>query len=466
MSREIISKFNIQKSSLIKILSFCFFAIAILSGGCFYFYRHSKNYKLMLENTYKHSLQDFNNYINSIYSSLDKGLYINTPYQLSNIAANLLSDSRAATMCLSALPAAQLNLENTFKFLAQVGSYASSLNKKYHAQNNSSFSNTANISSDEYKLLKNFKNYAQKLNIYVSDLESRVLKNNINLDNSYLSNHVATGQKFGANTEEVDFSGMEDNFVDYPKVEYDGPFSDHLYNKTPELTKGMKEITVNQARKIAALATGVNEDKLTRSQDENSKLPLYCFKSNDMSIGITQKGGLICYLLRYREIKKAELDPGVAIKTAQKYIQETLKIQNIEQSYYEINNNCCTVNFVCNQDDVVIYPDLIKVSVALDNAQIMSVDARKYINNHRERKLVAPEKKAEEAKKILSSGLTVLKSAQKAIIPSDGEKEVMTYEFVCRTENNETILVYINANTLEEEQILILAESENGILLN
>ncbi len=444
-------KLNLTKSNLIKMISFYLLTVVLLGSGCLYFYRQSQTYKMVLENSYKHSLQDFNDYIDNIYNSLDKGLYINTPYQLSNISANLLSDSRAATMCLSTLPASELHLENTFKFLAQVGSYASSLNKRYHANQQ--------ISDDDYQSLASLKNYAKKLNVYVSDLESQMLKNNIDLNN--FSSSVSRAKE---QSEKIDFGGLEDNFVNYPKMIYDGPFSDHLYGKTPERTKGLAEISVGQAKKIAALATGISEDNLKKGEDENSNMPLYCFTSDGISIGITKKGGLVCYILKSREVKNSEIEPGVALEIAKKYISEILKISDVEQSYYEINNHCCTVNFICCEDEIAIYPDLIKISVALDNGQILCVDTRKYINNHKERKFSDPKKTVTEAQNVLSKNLDVLKEPRKAIIPTDGENEVMTYEFICRTKDQRTILVYINADTLEEEQILILSESENGIL--
>lgn len=454
-------KERINKNNIIKTVSLGLTIVSILGGGCLYFYNQSKNYKLALENTYRHSLQDFNNYVNDIYNDLDKGLYVGTSYQLSNISAKLLSDSRVAMMCLSSLPESKIHVDNTFKFLSQVGAYAAALNKKYHIQNE--------ISDKEYKSLESLKNYAQKLNYYVSDLENRVLKNNIELGNN--KSNFSLINKTKKNIEQdIDISKLENIFEDYPKMIYDGPFSDHIYNKTPELTKDLSEISLEQARKTAALVTGVDQNKLSRGEDEISNIGLYCFKDKNLSIGITKKGGYVCYILKYRAIKKQMIDAGEAIENAKKYINNTLKISDIEQSYYEINNNCCVINFVCKEDDIIIYPDLIKVSVALDNGEIVSVDSRKYISNHKNSKSHKERidskfhKTEKEAQERLSKNLTVLKEPRKAIIPTDGENEVMTYEFICRGKDDEIVLVYINSENLEEEQILILSESENGIL--
>ena len=41
---------------------------------------------------------------------------------------------------------------------------------------------------------------------------------------------------------------------------------------------------------------------------------------------------------------------------------------------------------------------------------------------------------------------------------------MLTYEYLCQAENGEEVLVYLNADTGMEEQILILLRSDNGVL--
>lgn len=135
----------------------------------------------------------------------------------------------------------------------------------------------------------------------------------------------------------------------------------------------------------------------------------------------------------------------------------------MKESYYETTNNICTVNFALKQDNVTIYPDLIKVSVAMDDGEILSMDARGYILNHIERKITAPTISEEAAKKSVSNKLKI-ESVSEVIIPTSGLNEAHCYEFVTRGENDEHILVYINAETGAEEEILVLLESEDGVL--
>ena len=51
-----------------------------------------------------------------------------------------------------------------------------------------------------------------------------------------------------------------------------------------------------------------------------------------------------------------------------------------------------------------------------------------------------------------------------AFIPTGGQNEVFCYEFLCSGEDDDKLLVYINASTGMEEHIYILLENENGVL--
>lgn len=94
---------------------------------------------------------------------------------------------------------------------------------------------------------------------------------------------------------------------------------------------------------------------------------------------------------------------------------------------------------------------------------IVFYDARGYINNHKERSLSEPMITVEQAQKSLSDQLAV-RGTRLALIPTSGQNEVLTYEFKTTTPKDENILVYVNAQTGAEEQILILIETPSGVL--
>ena len=93
----------------------------------------------------------------------------------------------------------------------------------------------------------------------------------------------------------------------------------------------------------------------------------------------------------------------------------------------------------------------------------MGFDAKGFLVNHYDRDIPEAEISQSRAKESVSPRLEIV-SGRLALIPTDGLEEKLCYEFRCRAENGRNVLVYINAQTAEEEQILILVESKSGTL--
>ncbi|MDE7233673.1 MAG: germination protein YpeB, partial [Ruminiclostridium sp.] len=123
----------------------------------------------------------------------------------------------------------------------------------------------------------------------------------------------------------------------------------------------------------------------------------------------------------------------------------------------------CIVNFAAEQNDVILYTDLIKVGVALDDGEILSFDMRGYLTNHTIRDLPQAKISEEHAISLVSPNLDVL-DASLCVIPSSGQNELFCYEVKCTGESGQNVLVYVNAVTGREEQILLLRIGNNGTL--
>ena len=134
----------------------------------------------------------------------------------------------------------------------------------------------------------------------------------------------------------------------------------------------------------------------------------------------------------------------------------------MKSSYYEKGNNIATINFAYVQNETVCYSDLVKVRVALDNGSIVGFESNGYLMNHTERELKEPALSVEEAKSKIAPNLNVT-STGLALIPKDSLEEVLCYEFK-GTFKDKNFIIYINADNGREENILLLIESEDGIL--
>lgn len=85
-----------------------------------------------------------------------------------------------------------------------------------------------------------------------------------------------------------------------------------------------------------------------------------------------------------------------------------------------------------------------------------------YLNNHTTRQIPATKISEEQAKGSLNKNLNITSSGL-AIIPTKWKTEIFCYEFKGRI-NDTDFLVYINAQTGKEENILVIIETPDGIL--
>lgn len=128
--------------------------------------------------------------------------------------------------------------------------------------------------------------------------------------------------------------------------------------------------------------------------------------------------------------------------------------------YSMVQNNIATVSYVYQEDGVIIYPDQIKVDIALDNGRVLGFEALTYYMSHRKRTLPRPKISEEEARQLANSEMDI-ERVKLALIPLESGDEVLTYE-VRGKMDGEVYLVYINAVTGNEERIMRVIHTENG----
>ena len=136
--------------------------------------------------------------------------------------------------------------------------------------------------------------------------------------------------------------------------------------------------------------------------------------------------------------------------------------ENMKETYYLKQDGIVTINYAYVKDNVVIYSDLIKVKVALDNGEVLGIETTGYLNNHTDRDVNNVKISKEEAKKTINKDLNII-SEGLAIIPTEYKTEILCYEFKGKVDDRE-FLVYINAENGREEDILVITNTPNGTL--
>ena len=449
--------FRCTKQGFIKGISFLSALLLVLGAGAGANYARAQQYQTLLEDSYSGSLSGLSSNLSGIAAALQKGRYAASSTQVSYLAATLWKEASAAKTALGNLPVGELHLDHTNQFLSQVGDYAMSLSRKSVSG--------GEITQKEREQFERLYQYGLSLASQVSALEQELRQNAITMEsikNEITQMNTAGAQPQGTQAEAGNTGGflaLEEAFSGYPPLIYDGPFSTHITYRSPALVDLTKEIPRETALQNAARAAGVQPGALQMGSDENGRLPCYTFSGEELWVGVTKSSGHVVYLMKSRLPASQEIEPAVAITRSQQYLS-SLGFPDMTPTYYELSNNVCTVSLAASQGDVVLYPDLVKVEIAMDNGEVLGLDTRGYLYNHKARDLVKPTLTAESAANYVSDALTVQRT-RLAVIPTQGQNEVFCWELSAVSDDGERVLAYINANTGVEEQLLLLAQ--NGL---
>ena len=434
----------------VRVIAFCAAAVVVSAVFAVRTNNNLNRYRLEIKNNYAATLDTLNSGVNNISLILEKAEYVTTAKQLSLMSAQLLSEAESAKAALSQLPAGE-NLDVLNRFLSQVGNYAVSVSESLIGGESLNNEYTANIAA--------LKDTAQKISEAVSN--SSIAYDNPSAWADDLDNKLEEAVDKDSLSSTLD--ALEGTLSDYPTLVYDGPYSDHILEKEPLMLKNAENVTEAQALKKAAETAECGEEALSADGAVDGKIPSYRFSGDNVSVTVSRLGGYAVYMRKSREIGDYVLEYRQAVDKAKRYL-ERIGMGGFAETYYFTDEGVCVINFAYLDGKTVCYTDLVKVGVAMDTGEIMLYEASGYIVNHTDRAFESAAISAEEAAKTVSPRLKINETAL-ALIPTKGGNEKRCYEFVCETDDKKEILVYINAVTGEEEDILILLKSDGGTLV-
>lgn len=451
--------YSISKRGWIRVVSFVAAAIVILIGYCISMYQSTLAYQRTITNNYLRAFSQVVASVDRIDSTMQKEIYVVTPAMVSMLSAEIQSEAATAQQALSELPYANIELEQTATFLAKVGDYASALARSAAAN--------GSLSEEEMDNLEAMSTVCSQLRERLNTLATGLNDGSVNLEDvkaveERLSQLTEGGEVLAGSS----FENVETNFPELPTMTYDGPFSDHLASSQPKMLEGLGEISAEEAIIAAAQCTGYRENIFSLSGEVDGEIPCYTCSATvdggELTVWVTKAGGKVMTITNSRGVTTETLSADEGAMAAYEFLSRN-GFENMVETYRYDNSGRLTVNFAYRQDDVLCYPDLCSVTVALDTGSILSFECTSYLSNHTQRVLEAPAISVDDARAKVSPKLKVLRE-QLALIPTDGEYEVLCWEFVCEAENGQHYIVCINAATGAEQKILILLEDENGTL--
>lgn len=442
-----------------KVSTIIMVSILIISIIAAYGIKRQKEYIQVSENAYNMAFYEVVDYVQNVENYLAKSLISTTPEHGAQILTHVWREADLAQSYLSQLPVQSNELENTERFLNQVSDYSYSLSRK-NIYNES-------LTQEDLDNLKKLHEYSVELENTLNQLSTDINNGRVKWGElTQKSKDVFAKQV--SNISADSFNNIENNFHEYAGLIYDGAYSEHIVTAEKRGLTG-NDITEDEAENIAKNIVGSQDIKeINRNGlSENTDMETYSFtitKNNEnqiYNVSISKKGGHIVYFNTNRQINSNIISEDDAKQKGKEFLDNN-GFKDMESTYYTKQDGIITINYAYKSNDIIVYPDLIKVKIALDNGEILGLETTGYLNSHGERKFNDVKITKEQATKVLNKNLTI-ENERLAVIPTEYKTEKLCWEFKGKIDDRD-FLVYINAENGREEDILMIIDSENGVL--
>lgn len=397
------------------------------------------------ENQYQRAFHDLNYHMDKLQSELGKTIALNTGKQFTKSMTNIWRIAYAAQSDIGQLPLSLMPFDKTEQFLARLGRFAYQVGVRDL--------NQKPITEKEWKTLNTLYEQAEALRNDLQTVQAKVLSENLRwLD---VEEALASEDKVMDNTIIDGFKKVNLKAEQFPEVDW-GPTVNNMQVRERERDQRLHapKITAEEAKQKVASIFGISDIKRMKAVKQKGDFESYQVhyqKENqtDVYADVTVKGGYLVWMDYDRPVKQRKLSSSQALDKAQQFL-ERLGMNHMAPISYDEVGNIMIFSFVHQKDGVSIYPETAVVKIALDNGEIMGVQADEYVFNYQaNRKQLKPRLTEAQARKKLNSHLKVQKS-NLAIINNDEGQEVLCYEFLGTIDRNQ-YRIFINATTGEEE---------------
>jgi germination protein YpeB len=444
-----------------KMYSIVVAVIAVVAIWGVYQYKHAADLRQELDNQYNRAFYDMVGYVENVETLLAKSLIASTPAKTASTLQTATEQATLAQTNLGQLPVSQPVLASTSKFLTQVGDISNSLNNQNIRGNP--------LTDEQYKTIQKLYEYSITLGDNLNSLQNSLGEGRLKWG-ELAGKGTTLFNKTSAKDSQQQIEKLNETFQEYPTLIYDGPFSDHMVSQEARGLTG-EEVDAEKAKESVKKFIGADRiaeiKDAGRNDSGNIKTFSYEVTVKDMpadqkiTIGVTQKGGHVIWMLYNRPGTGAKISMEEAKKKGLEFL-DSHGYSNMVDTYYLTQDSTATINYAYRKDDITIYPDLIKVKVALDTGEITGFEANAYLAAHTDRNLPKPSITEAEARSKINPRLQVLSSGL-SVIPTNYKSEKFCYEFKGKV-NDRDFLIYINAETGEEEDILMIINTPDGVL--
>lgn len=441
---------------MLRILSITALSIGVIAVSYWGYKEHEEKNALLIhaENTYQRSFHELTYNMDMLHDQIGVSLAMNSGEKLSPQFVEIWRLTSVALANVSQLPLSLLPFNKTEEFLSNIGDFT------YRTAIRNLDDDP--LSNDELQTLEQLYKQAENIKDDLRQVQHLALKNNLRWMDVELA--LATENEQMDNTIIDGFKTVENNMDEFTGEHEGTDFFQTLSNQpNVDRIKG-KPKTEEEIRKFSmslfSIRDGIEID-ISKS-GEGADIPFYTVFYEDgkrVYMDITEKGGHPVTILVDRPIKQAKLSLNDGLEASKQYLKEfgykdMVLLQS--QQFDQIG----VYSFLRVKNKVRIFPEAITMKVALDNGDIIGLNAQQYVYNQHDRKLGEPKINWDEAKDKVNKNMQI-QDENLAIINNKLNEEVLVYEFV-GTMNDETYRIFINAMDGKEEKVEKLSGTETN----
>lgn len=407
---------------------------------------HAMQNATQLENIYKMNYYELVDSVNTadmkiskILASSDENFQAKTLSELSQSAKEMQGN-------IATLPLSNENILASVRFINQMSGYSQVLQEKIDGGES--------LTEQDLEILNQMHETLTEMKRYLNRMSIEMLHGYSILDASQNLN--------GDSQFSVDFAQIKDEGTDYPTMIYDGPFSDSVVNQKIKGLTGSeisKDDAYKKVDKIFKNISSIKYEGQTNGKFNTYNFSLVDFDGQTLYVQVTKIGGHILTVSGNVESAGKNISFEQAKKIATDFANEN-GIENVEIVWSEELESQAYFNITPKVENIIFYPDLVKVKVDLEHGNVIGYDAISYFTNHTGRTLAHPTFSIEEMKEKIDESFEI-KNSRLVLAPLDYNREVVCFEFECERDGA-TYYIYLNATTGIEENILKVVETNDG----
>lgn len=402
------------------------------------------------ENHYQQSFHALAYYVDSLEESLGMSLAMQSR---KTMRPQLVETWRLSTLAHAAaneLPLTLLPFNRTNEFLAHVGEFTYNTGVKT--------SSDRPLSGAEYSTLKKLYSESKGIRDGLRDVQGKVMANHLRwMDVEW----ALKGKKQNQDNQVID--GLK---------RIDGQATDYTQSFSPENPRNMvlerqkikkmtgpvlskeeaasalkKWINVKNARveKISETGKGSFADAYEITLEPNHRQLL--------DAAVTKKGGHVIWFISGRSVAKEKISLFDATRRAAAFLQMR-HLAGLELTKRDQYHNVAILTYVKKKGNIRLYPNSVKVKVALDNGEIIAFDQTNYLFNKSDGVSLKPKLSERQVRHQINKDLLV-KETHLAVFQNSLLKNVLCYEFFA-TKGDNTYRLLLNAENGDQEKVELL----------